>query len=178
MLKPLIESSYNLKSCTNSEKDNNRDSNMIELWTNKQENWNKKNSATNLVTNVIYYITEKLQINLFLKVSSTPQRESPRENDQIVWKLLKVGGVPGLSSTAFTLGSRKPCYSTVYTNFFFSHMSLNSVIHYFMHENSVSYSSIIFQHYFSLVSDKNNLSNWREIFWVFDRQIQRNQPEF
>ena len=108
-----------------------------------------------------------------IKISSPP-----REDNEIFWKVLKVGCVHGLSSTAFTLGSRNPCYSTVYTNFFFSHMSLNSVIHYFMHENSVSYSSIIFQHYFSLVSDKNNLSNWREIFWVFDRQIQRNQPEF
>ena len=44
-----------------------------------------KNTTTNFITNVIYYITKKLQMNFILKVSS-PQRESPREDTQMILK--------------------------------------------------------------------------------------------
>ena len=68
--------------------------------------------------------------------------------------------VPMVSASLLSLWAKGTLVTVLYIqNFFFSHMSLNSVIHYFMHENSVPYSSIVFQHYFSLVSDKNNLSN-------------------
>ena len=45
-------------------------------------NLQEKNITTNFISNVIYYITNKLQINLIFKVSS-PQRESQREDNQI-----------------------------------------------------------------------------------------------
>ena len=38
-------------------------------------NLKENNTTTKFITNIIYYITKKLQINLILKVSS-PQRES------------------------------------------------------------------------------------------------------
>ena len=45
-------------------------------------NLQENNTTTKFITNIIYYITKKLQINLILKVSS-PQRESLREGKMI-----------------------------------------------------------------------------------------------
>ena len=58
-----------------------RDSNMKEPSTNIHKQFARKNTTTNFITIVIYYITKNLQINLILKVSS-PHRESPRDHDQ------------------------------------------------------------------------------------------------
>ena len=78
-----------------------------------------KNTTTNFVTNVIYCISKKLQINLILKVSS-PQRESLRQDNQTFWKVLKVGCVHGLCSAAFTSCPRNPCYVQSFSFFIFS----------------------------------------------------------
>ena len=44
-----------------------------------------KNTAANFITNVIYYITKKVQFNFILKVSS-PQTESLREDNHMILK--------------------------------------------------------------------------------------------
>ena len=86
--------------------------------------WNlkEKNTTTNFITTVIYYITKNLQINLILKVSS-PQRESLREDDQMFSKVLKVGCVHGLSSAAFTSCPRNPYYVQSFPFLIFSDSS-------------------------------------------------------
>ena len=84
-----------------------------------RRNLQEKNTTTNFITIVIYYITKNLQINLILKVSS-PHRESLREDDQIFSKVLKVGCVHGQSSAAFA-----SCPSNPYnlcTKFSFFHL--------------------------------------------------------
>ena len=43
----------------------------------------EKNTTANFITNVIYYYTKKLQINLMLKVR-LPERESLREDNQMI----------------------------------------------------------------------------------------------
>ena len=82
-----------------------------------KRNLREKNTITNFITIVIYYITKNLLINLILKVSS-PQRESLREDDQIFSKVLKVGSVHGLSSAAFTSCPRNPYYYVQSFRFF------------------------------------------------------------
>ena len=79
----------------------------------------EKNTTTNFITIIIYYITKNLQINLILKVSS-PQRDSLREDDQLFSQVLKVGCVHGLSSAAFTSCPRNPYYVQSFPFFIFS----------------------------------------------------------
>ena len=82
-------------------------------------NLQEKNTTTNFITIVIYFIIKNLQINLILKARS-PQRESLREDDQIFSKVLKVGCVHGLSSAASTSCPRNPYYVQSFPFFIFS----------------------------------------------------------
>ena len=79
---------------------------MNKLYT---DNLWENNTTTKFITNIVHYITKKLQINLILKVSSL-QRETLWQEKQILWKVLKVGCVHGLSKAAFTSCLRNPGY--------------------------------------------------------------------
>ena len=129
MSSPFIESSYNLKSCAKQrikqkaklgtmDIHNKRDSHLKEPWTNTQVNWKKKTTTRNFITNVIYYNTKKLQVNLILKVSS-PGRESVREDNQMILKSSQSWMCPWSLLGCFHLVPKEPLLCT---KFFFFHL--------------------------------------------------------
>ena len=79
----------------------------------------EKDTTTNFITNVIYYNTKKLQINLNLKVSS-PETESLTEDNQMILKRSQRWMCRWSLLGAFTSCPRNPWHVQSFSLFIFS----------------------------------------------------------